>query len=212
MYFWLAVQLKTPKNTWIGNKTEDFNDLSVGLGYTYSMYWSVATLTTVGYGDFYAVNLTEKLFSTLYMLFNIGLTSYIIGNMTNLLVHSSVGTFAMALQRNAFNRILQYANKYRLLEGLKEQMSAHMQLKFKTAELQQEVLQYLPKTIRSNIARHLFQNIVETAYLFKGVCDDFIASWCQKRKQNTTHLRLTLSCKMRCQHISTFWYPDHWMC
>ncbi|KAL3013753.1 hypothetical protein AAZX31_06G071600 [Glycine max] len=168
MYFWLAVQLKTPKNTWIGNKTEDFNDLSVGLGYTYSMYWSVATLTTVGYGDFYAVNLTEKLFSTLYMLFNIGLTSYIIGNMTNLLVHSSVGTFAM---RNAFNRILQYANKYRLLEGLKEQMSAHMQLKFKTAELQQEVLQYLPKTIRSNIARHLFQNIVETAYLFKGVSE-----------------------------------------
>ena len=56
-------------------------------------------------------------------------------------------------------------------------MLAHMQLKFKTAELQQEVLQYLPKTIRSNIARHLFQNIVETAYLFKGVCDDFIASW-----------------------------------
>ncbi|XP_028234314.1 potassium channel KAT3-like [Glycine soja] len=101
MYFWLAVQLKTPKNTWIGNKTEDFNDLSVGLGYTYSMYWSVATLTTVGYGDFYAVNLTEKLFSTLYMLFNIGLTSYIIGNMTNLLVHSSVGTFAMVSETKA---------------------------------------------------------------------------------------------------------------
>ena len=89
---------------------------------------------------------------------------------TNLFPHQ-------ALQRNAFNRILQYANKYRLPEGLKEQMLAHMQLKFKTAELQQEVLQYLPKTIRSNIARHLFQNIVETAYLFKGVCDDFIASW-----------------------------------
>ncbi|KAG5034278.1 hypothetical protein JHK87_009188 [Glycine soja] len=101
MYFWLAVQHKTPKNTWIGNKTEDFNDLSVGLGYTYSMYWSVATLTTVGYGDFYAVNLTEKLFSTIYMLFNIGLTSYIIGNMTNLLVHSSVRNFVMVSETKA---------------------------------------------------------------------------------------------------------------
>lgn len=88
MYFWLAVQHKTPKHTWIGNKTEDFKHLSIGLGYTYSMYWSIATLSTVGYGDFYAVNLTEKLFSILYMLFNIGLTAYIIGNMTNLLVHS----------------------------------------------------------------------------------------------------------------------------
>ena len=81
----------------------------------------------------------------------------------------------MMKTKNAFNRILQYANKYRIPEGLKEQMLAHMQLKFKTAELQQEVLQYLPKTIRSNIARHLFQNIVRTTYLFKGVSDDFIA-------------------------------------
>nr|KYP57202.1 Potassium channel KAT3 [Cajanus cajan] len=168
MYFWLAVQHKTPKNTWIGNKTEDFKDLSIGLGYTYSMYWSVSTLTTVGYGDFYAVNLTEKLFSILYMLFNIGLAAYIIGNMTILLVHSSVQTLDM---RSAFNKILRYANKNRLPEGLKEQMLAHMQLKFKTAELQQEVLQDLPKTIRSSIARHLFQNIVETTYLFKGVSE-----------------------------------------
>ncbi|KAL2346822.1 hypothetical protein Fmac_000822 [Flemingia macrophylla] len=95
MYFWLAIQHKTPKHTWIGNKTENFKDLSIGLGYTYSMYWSVETLTTVGYGDFYAVNLSEKLFTILYMLFNIGLTAYIIGNMGNLLVHSSVQTLVM---------------------------------------------------------------------------------------------------------------------
>ncbi|KOM41918.1 hypothetical protein LR48_Vigan04g211600 [Vigna angularis] len=95
MFFWLAVQHKTPKHTWIGNKTQDFHELGVGLGYTYSVYWSVSTLTTVGYGDFYAVNLTEMLFSIFYMLFNIGLGAYIIGNMTTLLVHSSVGTFAV---------------------------------------------------------------------------------------------------------------------
>jgi TolB-like protein len=50
-----------------------------------------------------------------------------------------------------------------------------MQLKFKTAELQQEeVLQDLPKAIRSSIAQHLFHNVVEKAYLFKGVSNDFI--------------------------------------
>ena len=50
---------------------------------------------------------------------------------TNLFPHQ-------ASQRNAFNRILQYANKYRIPEGLKEKMLAHMQLKFKTAELQKK--------------------------------------------------------------------------
>jgi len=79
-----------------------------------------------------------------------------------------------ASQRDVFNKILQYANKNRLPGRLKEQILAHMQLKFKTAELQQELLEDLPKTIRSCIAHHLFRNIVETAYLFKGVSDYFI--------------------------------------
>lgn len=50
-----------------------------------------------------------------------------------------------------------------------------MKLKFKTVELQQEeVLNDLPKAIRSGIAQHLFRNVVENAYLFKGVSEDFI--------------------------------------
>ena len=67
------------------------------MGYTYSIYWSIVTLTTVGYGDLHAVNTGEKIFNMFYMLFNIGLTAYIIGNMTNLIVHAAVRTFAMVI-------------------------------------------------------------------------------------------------------------------
>ena len=59
------------------------------------MYWSIVTLTTVGYGDLHAVNTREKTFNMFYMLFNIGLTAYIIGNMTNLVVHGALRTFTM---------------------------------------------------------------------------------------------------------------------
>lgn len=79
-------------------------------------------------------------------------------------------------QRDAINEILRYASKNRLPEGLKEQMLAHMQLKFKTAELQQEeVLEDLPKAIRSGISQHLFHRTVGNAYLFKGVSEDLIS-------------------------------------
>lgn len=81
----------------------------------------------------------------------------------------------MTSQRDAINEILRYASKNRLPEGLKEQMLAHMQLKFKTAELQQEeVLEDLPKAIRSSIAQHLFHGTAESTYLFKGVSDNLI--------------------------------------
>lgn len=96
-YFWLAAHHKTPENTWIGVEVSDFKHRSIWLCYTYSIYWSIVTLTTVGYGDLHAVNTGEKIFNMLYMLFNIGLTAYIIGNMTNLIVHSAVRTFAMVI-------------------------------------------------------------------------------------------------------------------
>ncbi|XP_027182280.1 potassium channel KAT3-like [Coffea eugenioides] len=171
-YYWLATHHHVADDTWIGSLIPNFQDRSVWLGYTYSMYWSIVTLTTVGYGDLHAVNTGEKIFNMLYMLFNIGLTAYLIGNMTNLIVHSAVRTFAM---RDAINEILRYASKNRLPESLKDQMLAHVTLKFKTAELQQEeVLEDLPKAIRSSIAQHLFRKTVESTYLFKGVSEDFI--------------------------------------
>ncbi|KAK4420009.1 Potassium channel KAT3 [Sesamum alatum] len=171
-YYWLAIHYRVADNTWIGAQVTDFENRSVWLGYTYSMYWAIVTLTTTGYGDLHAENTGEKVFSIFYMLFNIGLTAYLIGNMTNLVVHSSTRTFAM---RDAIHEILRYASKNRLPEGLKEQMLAHVTLKFKTAELQQEeVLEDLPKAIRSGIAQHLFRTTVENSYLFKGVSEDFI--------------------------------------
>ncbi|XP_024005656.1 potassium channel KAT3 isoform X2 [Eutrema salsugineum] len=164
--FWIAYHYPTPIETWIGSQVEDFKERSVWLGYTYSMYWSIVTLTTVGYGDFHAVNTREQTFNMFYMLFNIGLTAYIIGNMTNLVVHGALRTFAM---RSAINDILRYTSKNGLPDMMREQMLAHMQLKFKTAELkQEEVIQDLPKAIRSSINEHLFRSVLENAYLFKG--------------------------------------------
>lgn len=96
-YYWLAIHHKTSKKTWIGAQITDFEHRSIWLGYTYSIYWSIVTLTTVGYGDLHAENTGEKVFNILYMLFNIGLTAYLIGNMTNLIVHSAIRTFAMVI-------------------------------------------------------------------------------------------------------------------
>jgi len=94
-YYWLAIHHQSLKNTWIGTEVQDFEQRSIWVGYTYSMYWSLVTLSTVGYGDLHAVNTAEKIFNMFYMLFNIGLTAYLIGNMTNLIVHSAARTFAM---------------------------------------------------------------------------------------------------------------------
>ncbi|KAK9032239.1 hypothetical protein V6N11_056513 [Hibiscus sabdariffa] len=179
-YYWLAAHHEPPEDTWIGKKIGDFKQKSVRHGYICSIYWSIVTLTTVGYGDFYSLNEAEKIFNMIYMLFNIGLTAYIIGNMTNLVVDASVKTFAM---RHRINEVLLYASKNRLPERMKEQMQAHVQLKFRTAELQQEeVLKDLPKAIRSSIAQQLFRETVEMTYLFQGVSEDLVSQLVSEMK------------------------------
>lgn len=100
-YYWLATHYHNKDNTWIGKQVPDFEDRSVWLGYTYSMYWSIVTLTTVGYGDLHAEN-TGEVFNMFYMLVNIGLIAYLIGNMTNLIVHGATRTFAMVLNTNLY--------------------------------------------------------------------------------------------------------------
>ncbi|XP_020277280.1 potassium channel KAT3-like isoform X2 [Asparagus officinalis] len=168
----MAVKYKSKDHTWLGHVVPKFEDRSIWLGYIYAMYWSITTLTTVGYGDIYAANTGEKVFNILYMLFNMGLNSYVIGNMTNIIVH---GASRAIIMRDTIREVSRYANKNRLSEGLREQIMAHQELKFKTMELQQEeAIVNLPKAIRSSIAMHLFQPIVESTYLFKGVPRDFM--------------------------------------
>jgi hypothetical protein len=70
----------------------NFLEQSLWIRYVTSIYWSITTLTTVGYGDLHPVNTREMIFDIFFMLFNLGLTAYLIGNMTNLVVHGTSRT------------------------------------------------------------------------------------------------------------------------
>ena len=63
----------------------------------HAMWWSVATLTTVGYGDVYPVTLGGKLFAVLTMVFGIGMFGAVAGIMTSVM-------FSVAEQLKAGNK------------------------------------------------------------------------------------------------------------
>jgi hypothetical protein len=91
-YYRIAVNYNDPSKSWIGSVWEDFHGESLWIRYVKSLYWSTTTLSTTGYGDLHAVNPQEMIFVMFYMMFNLGLTSYLIGNMTNLVVHATFRT------------------------------------------------------------------------------------------------------------------------
>ncbi|CAK8530913.1 unnamed protein product [Lathyrus sativus] len=168
----IADRYPDSKRTWIGAMFPNFKQESLWDRYVTSIYWSIVTLTTTGYGDLHAENTIEMLFDIAYMLFNLGLTSYIIGNMTNLVVHWTSRTRNF---RDTVKAASEFASRNHLPHRVHNQMLAHICLRFKTEGLkQQEALNDLPKAIRSSIAHHLYFPAVQKVYLFQGVSHDFL--------------------------------------
>ncbi|XP_044975382.1 potassium channel KAT2-like isoform X3 [Hordeum vulgare subsp. vulgare] len=158
-YYWIR--------TWIGAAIPNYRSESLWVRYVTSIYWSITTLTTTGYGDLHAENPREMSFCICFMLFNLGLTAYLIGNMTNLVVQGSCRTRNF---RDTVHAASRFAARNQLPEQISDEMLAHICLRYKTEGLKQkETLDSLPKAIRSSIACHLFLPVLEKIYLFDGV-------------------------------------------
>ncbi|XP_050365667.1 potassium channel AKT1-like [Argentina anserina] len=174
IFYFIAANYHDPKRTWLGLITENFNDISLWNRYVTSMYWSIITLTTTGYGDLHPVNSQEMIFDIFYMLFNVGLQAYLIGNMTNLIVH---GTARTRQFRDSIHAASSFAMRNQIPDRLHEQMLAHLCLKYRTNSeglQQQETLDALPHAIRSSISHYLFNSLVDNVYLFQGVSRDML--------------------------------------
>lgn len=172
IYYLLAVLYPNDAKTWIGAVNPNFRETSLWFRYISSVYWSITTMTTVGYGDMHAVNNPEMIFIVFYMLFNLGLTAYIIGNMTNLVVDGSRRTMEF---RNSIEAASNFVTRNRLPPRLKEQILAYMCLRYKAEYLnQQQFIDQLPKSICTHICRHLFLPTIEKVYLFKGISREVV--------------------------------------
>ncbi|XP_058112525.1 potassium channel AKT1-like [Magnolia sinica] len=166
-YYLLAARYHDPHNTWIGMAMGNFREKSLWTRY-------VTTLTTVGYGDLHPQNTREMIFNLFYMLFNLGLTAYLIGNMTNLVVQGASRTRKF---RDTIQAASSFAQRNQLPPRLQDQMLAHLCLKFRTDSeglQQQETLDSLPKAIRFSISHFLFYELVDKLYLFRGVSNDSV--------------------------------------
>ncbi|KAJ0477020.1 putative cyclic nucleotide-binding domain, Ion transport domain, rmlC-like jelly roll [Helianthus annuus] len=133
----------------------------------YSHILSIVTLTTTGYGDLHVENTREMVFAICYMIFNLGLTAYLIGNMMNLVVHWTRNTRDF---RDKVTSASEFAKRNHLPAQIREQILSHICLDYKTRWLkQQDTLNYLLKVIRVSISCHLFYPIVQNVHLFCGI-------------------------------------------
>ncbi|KAH8096299.1 voltage-gated potassium channel [Aureococcus anophagefferens] len=110
-------QLEHSKRDADGNK--QFHGASVADCYFASLYFTVYTITSVGYGDINPVNRTEMVVNTLFIVTGAIIWAYIIGNFASLLSTVDVygAQFRQSMDELNSRNMARVAN-YRKLEGM----------------------------------------------------------------------------------------------
>src|SRR3990167_2567769 len=92
LWLFVASISTEPSRTWVANSkiTKDYQDDSLRL-YIASIYWAIATIATVGYGDITPKTNEEKLFTIGWMMVGVGFYSYTVSTLSSLMLDSNSG-------------------------------------------------------------------------------------------------------------------------
>ena len=80
---WIIVSKLDLVGSWLDNET--INEMKGEEVYLTAVYFTITTLTTVGYGDMSASTNTEKVFLSIFMMISFAILTLSIGNITSLL-------------------------------------------------------------------------------------------------------------------------------
>jgi CRP-like cAMP-binding protein len=168
MYFIALQHDFNEDDTWIGGSFDSYNRFE---RYITSLYWSVTTFTTVGYGDFSPSNEVEQIFGMIYMLLNIIIQSWIIGSITLLIVKQDEKT---GDYRESLKVLDQYAQMHNLPKHMHKRLKQQLRLEFNNREIADEaVLQHFPVEVRRKVLRRLYLPALCQTQLMKGLRQQF---------------------------------------
>ena len=135
--------------------------------YITSIYFMIATLTTVGYGDISTYNIFEKIFGLIMLLIGILGYSYAVTSLSNYI-------------KNIDDKNLEYQKKCEIFEEIKlihPEISEDLNdrifryLKYKQYNEKKDkniIMECLPNSLRNTLIYNMYRNIIENFIFFKN--------------------------------------------
>jgi len=171
IFYELAKAHDFDETTWVYNNSFGLQNERIATQYTTSLYWSITTLTTVGYGDISPQNDDERAFVIIYMMINLGLTSYLIGNTTALI---SKPDTEQAQLREYMHDLRKYLKKTGVPVELQKKALGFV-VNQKQLKLQKgnDAMCRLPAAIRNPIRDCQYKGYLDQLDIFKDTSPEF---------------------------------------
>ena len=111
------------ENNWIDNFGFDYDN--TGEIYTIGVYWTVTTITTVGYGDISATNSSERIVACIIMIIGVIVFSYSTGSLSSIISNADS-------KQAAYRQKLEVLKELRMQYGINDGMytELHAFIKF----------------------------------------------------------------------------------
>ncbi len=137
--------------------------------YVKALYWSITTITTIGYGDITpdkSKNI-EMIFTMFVQLMGAGAYGYIIGNIANMLTNIDM---AKARHQERVDRMNSFMKSKKIPKKLQEQVYQYYNYLWETRRgyNDETILSELPESFKFEFAMLLNKGIIEKVPLFKG--------------------------------------------
>ena len=157
--------------------------------YLWSLYWSIATLTSVGYGDVYATTTSERILSIIATILGSTVFGFIIGNIGSIM--DSVDVRGTQYKRR-IGDIKNYMIDRKMPWSLQKKVIKYYETYYdwKSVFEEGEILSNLPALIRHRVTRANSVQIVTNIFFFK--------QWCEK----DMGLMTTIFAQLKPQHAT----------
>lgn len=171
-FYYVARQQGLSITTWVGNNPQYFDGTNSLERYLFSLYWSLVTFATLGYGDLHPYTTPEVVYTLVYVFINIVLWAYVIGSITLVVVKADEKTGAY---RERMHNLDVYAAVNSLPQDLKQSLQAHVRLHFSAEDTSDTLLfQMIPQSLKKRVLRHLYLPSLRSCYLLHGCSDKFV--------------------------------------
>jgi CRP-like cAMP-binding protein len=186
--FWIFVaKVINQEETWI--KSGGFQELNNGELYSIGLYWSVTTLTTVGYGDIYPKNQPERIFAFVIMIVGIISYSYTVSSISNLF---STFNTRQALLDQKLDLLNTLSRKLKLSHRFHMRLSIAVQYEHRNHDKEVDmIIEDLPANLSQKLIQMIYSEKIENNSFFEGKpkgFTDWVTPFLQPVRHNKNEL------------------------
>ncbi|MCB9245333.1 MAG: ion transporter [Flavobacteriales bacterium] len=182
-WYYTAYKAGFPEDSWIVRAGVDTNNREEA--YIHSLYWTVTTVTTIGYGDITPKRTVELVFVIVVMLLGASMYAYIIGNIASLV--SNIDAV-----RSRFYSKVDMLNSSLIAKGtptdIVNELNAYQDYVWARhgGHVAENLLEDLPRPMRSRLMAHLASDLMEKIPLFQ-LCSEELREELLASLQSTTY-------------------------